>query len=189
MSLLNYINTSFYSDQSSLPKQDCNEVVRATWQTDYLRYLNSGKLFGGHSWSNYKKDIAHVAASNQAYFCVSLFMMVAADQNMHANFREQFEGWDETMKYPKFGWCGFGWHNENPRFLLSVPTEAGVDFSTITQDEIGEAVQFMHQQGNRINGLNQEAFFRALVAEDSFNFDHPVSRKLVQAINDHILNN
>jgi len=42
---------------------------------------------------------------------------------MFKYFNENYVAFREQTNYPKFGWCGFGPHYENPRKILDLPPE------------------------------------------------------------------
>jgi len=54
----------------------------------------------------------------KACFIFSMFITVASDQTMYAYYQNFYDDFRRLTRYPKFGWCGLGPHNENPLKLL-----------------------------------------------------------------------
>ena len=78
-------------------------------------------FFGGPDWENVADDLANIPAPDRSRFILSLFMVVLTDQALYRHFRQSYDAWRRKTNYPKFGWSGFGPHNENPFKILWAP--------------------------------------------------------------------
>jgi len=61
--------------------------------------------------------------NKKACFIFSMFITVASDQTMHAYYQNFYDDFRRLTRYPKFGWCGLGPHNENPLELIQYAIE------------------------------------------------------------------
>ena len=75
-------------------------------------------FFGGADWENVANDLRQVPENDRPQFVLCLFMVVLTDQALYTYFRDSYDGWRRRTNFPKFGWSGFGPHNENPFKLL-----------------------------------------------------------------------
>jgi hypothetical protein len=78
-------------------------------------------FFGGRDWQSVREDLGRIPAEDRARFVLSLFMIVLTDQAIYRYFRDSYPRWREKTAFPKFGWSGFGTHNESPMKLLCAP--------------------------------------------------------------------
>lgn len=78
-------------------------------------------FFGGRDWKNVASDLAGIPPSDRVPFVLSVFMIVLTDQALYTNSPDNYERWRRHTAFPKFGWTGFGIHNENPFKLLWAP--------------------------------------------------------------------
>ena len=78
-------------------------------------------FFGGREWCCVAKEVVRVPHRMRAHFVLSLFMIVVSDQALYTYFHPSYDRWRMRTNYPKFGWSGFGCHNENPCHLLWAP--------------------------------------------------------------------
>jgi len=80
-------------------------------------------FFGGQDWEQCKADLNNIPEEDRAAFILCLFIVVITDQNIYAHFRDKYGNWRAKTQFPKFGWSGFGPHNENPLKILVVPVK------------------------------------------------------------------
>lgn len=78
-------------------------------------------FFGGPDWENVAVDFANVPERDLFRFVLCLFMVVLTDQALYTYFRDSYDTWRRNTNFPKFGWSGFGPHNENPFKILWAP--------------------------------------------------------------------
>jgi hypothetical protein len=93
-----------------------NQVIRQ----DIMRDPNA-VFFGGPDWENAAADLHTIPEQDRCRFILSLFLVVLTDQALYTYFRDSYEKWRKATSYPKFGWAGFGAHNENPFKILWAP--------------------------------------------------------------------
>lgn len=180
MSLNKYARQQFLIDIKTLKLEQPNSVI---FKFDRRVDLHT-RFFGGKEWKRYHLDISNVELSNRKYFCLCLFAMVCADQNMFANHNEHYYEFRKTFTYPKFGWTGYGIHFEKPSFLLSVPSQAGVDFDGITTEELNEFVvdQFKQAKSFLPKSLPVWDFFKDMINDVDFKSDTDIFKRLVDAM-------
>ena len=78
-------------------------------------------FFGGPDWENVASDLASVPERDRPQFVLCLFMVVLTDQSLYTYVLDSYDPWRRETNYPKFGWSGFGPHNENPFKILWAP--------------------------------------------------------------------
>ena len=90
-------------------------------------------FFGGPDWDNVAADLRTIPETDRNRFFLCLFMVVLTDQALYTYFPDSYTTWqsrnfhgDLNIKYPKFGWAGFGPHNDEPFELLLAPEREGV---------------------------------------------------------------
>lgn len=91
-----------------------------------MHHLGGALFFGGSDWENAATDLARVPPEDRPRFVLSLFMIVLTDQALFTHNTNAYDEWRRRTNFPKFGWFGFGVHNENPFKLLSVPEQEGL---------------------------------------------------------------
>lgn len=185
MTLLNYSQNQFFNDLNSLQFSKPNNII-----LELNPYFNERTVFfGGREWSNFSQDINHVSDTNKAFFCICLFSMVSADQNMYAHFPNLIDRWSRQFQYPKFGWCGFGEHFEKVKYLLQIPEQNGVDFDGISDTEIQEYFRAHYQNGRIILGVFVQHFFNIMLEDVDFNFESNIfsrfRRIMIDSINEN----
>jgi len=118
MSIVNYFNHGFQSDIGKLKFSEVPQVLKDI--------LNDKDLiqFGGKNWSRAQDDLNDIDVELRPMFVLCLFALVATDQCMQTYFKPHYAAWRTHTAYPKFGWTRFGFYNENPLKLLSVPEQA-----------------------------------------------------------------
>jgi hypothetical protein len=100
-----------------------------------------------------------------------LFVLVLLDQHVHANFRELHPAFQLRHRVPKFGWSGFGPHDENPFKLLIVPVERKIVSLADLTVLAGEAMAILlHESTELIRGqtVNSQVFFSRLRDDPGF---------------------
>lgn len=180
LNLNKYAKQQFLNDINTLKLERPNFLIlKADDRAD-----SNTRFFGGKEWEHYNLNISNVELSNRKYFCLCLFAMVCADQNMFANHNKHYYEFRKTFTYPKFGWTGFGMHFEKPSFLLSVPSKAGVDFSSITTEELNEFVadQFKQAKSFLPKTLPVWDFFKDMINDIDFKSDTDIFKRLVNAM-------
>jgi len=185
MTLLQYSKTQFFNDLKLLQFSKPNDII-----LKHNPYFNERTVFfGGREWSNFNQDINHVSDTNKGYFCICLFSMVSADQNIQRHFTNLIDRWDEKFKYPKFGDNGFGRPNEKVKYLLQIPEQNGVDFDGISDTEIQEYFCAHYQNGRIILDENVERFFNIMLEDVDFNFESNIfsrfRRIMIESINEN----
>jgi hypothetical protein len=176
MNLNKYANTLFIKDLDSLklqkpsaPMLDGND--RADHKT---------KFFGGKAWEFCERDIKYIKPENKKYFCICLFTMVCADETMFTYYRTHYNAFRRKIVYPKFGWSGFGFHFESPKYLLTVPVEFGVDFSEVSNEELEEFIinQFAIAVNFMPTGTTVKSFYIDMFHDADFHADAVIFERL-----------
>ena len=103
-------------------------------------------VFGGRDWANVGKDLSQIPVQDRARFVLSLFMIVLTDQCLYARWNEAYAAWQRQTSYPKFGWSGFGLHNENPLKILWAPEREHMVSVDAVLALMPEFVKFMNQE-------------------------------------------
>ena len=179
MTLLHYSQTHFLKDL---------ELLDYTFPTpsQTLNFLKphitpKTRFFGGAEWENMENDLSKVKIENRKYFCICLFTMVCADENMYAYFKENYEAFNSLTKYPKFGWLGFGINFEKPCYLIIAPKE--INFDSIPELEIKE---FIHHQftisSHFLEDITPNQFFTVMINDIHFNCECEIFRRLLHCM-------
>jgi hypothetical protein len=179
MTLLKYSQTLFLRDLQSLEfiyplSIDIDLALRP--------FVNkTTPFFGGSGWQNMESDLLNINEEHKKYFCICLFTMTSADQNMYSHFRSNYEFFYNKVKYPKFGIVSFGYAFEKPCYLLTRPTE--VDFELIPELEIKD---FIHHQftisSHFLRDITSNEFFTAMINDIHFNCEIEIFRKILNCI-------
>ncbi len=166
MSLNNYATNHFLRDIKTLQQNRPNPSLL----TDNDRADRNTSFFGGQEWSNCESDLSNILPNQKKYFCLCLFTMVCADQTMFTYYRNSYDSFRRKIVYPKFGWTGFGFHFEGPKYLLTVPVNLGVDFTEITNEEIDEFIssQFTIAKSFMPAGVTAYDFFKDMLNDVDF---------------------
>jgi hypothetical protein len=130
-------------------------------------------FFGGPDWHNVSSDLARISSENRERFALCLFMSVITDQALHAHFPNCFPAWQIATRFPKFGWTGFGFHNENPVKIVSVAEASGLLDVACMSALIPTFVELFAEQIRTFFlsqklGVEPADFFRAVVSDDAF---------------------
>jgi len=127
------------------------------------------KFFGNEKWQNYKADLQNISNENKPKFILSLFITISVDQAFYSFLtEEQYNRAESLLRYPKFGWCGMGPHNEPPKNIIIRPLEFGevngnniLHFKDDAMKLYIEEVKIFQQ--NYFRELNVRDFFLRLV--------------------------
>jgi len=176
MTLLQYSQTLFLKDLKSL---DFIYPLPIDIDIELRPYVyETTPFFGGSGWQNMESDLSKINDEHKKYFCICLFTMTSADQNMYSHFRSNYEFFYNKVKYPKFGIVSFGYAFEKPCYLLTRPTE--VDFELIPELEIKD---FIHHQftisSHFLRDITSNEFFTAMINDIHFNCEIEIFRKIL----------
>ena len=176
MSLNSYASVLFLTDLKTLPKDRPNPALL----TDNDRADRNTSFFGGQEWSNCESNLSKIIPNHKKYFALCLFTMVCADQTMFTYYRESYNAFRQKIVYPKFGWTGFGFHFEGPKYLLTVPVNFGVNFTDITNDELDEFIssQFTIAKSFMPAGVSVKEFFTNMLNDVDFYADTDIFVRL-----------
>lgn len=176
MTLLQYSQTLFLKDLQSL---DFIYPLPIDIDIELRPYVyETTPFFGGSGWQNMESDLSKIKEEHKKYFCICLFTMTSADQNMHSHFRSNYEFFYNKVRYPKFGIVSFGYAFEKPCYLLTKPIE--VDFESIPELEIKD---FIHHQftisSNFLRDITPKQFFTEMINDIHFNCEIEIFRKIL----------
>lgn len=178
MTLLEYSQKQFLNDLNRIPKTNCNTIA-----SELSPNIDSKtNFFGGYHWENYENDIINITPENRDKFCICLFAMSSSDQNVHAKFSNLLAVWLRHFKYPKFGYCGLGPHFEKVNYLLDVPVAHGINFNSISQEQIDEFLTLQFNAGRLVLGDELNFFFQTMVQDSDFSSDTEIFRKIKKGI-------
>lgn len=163
-----YFKEIFPGDWRKLEFVEPNSIVR-----EHILKDPSALFFGGSDWCNVSSDLARISPAHREHFVLSLFMAVITDQCLHAHFPAAFPAWQAATRFPKFGWSGFGIHNENPLKIISAAEASGQLDIGHAQALIPEFIELFKVQidaffQSRDLNIRPADFFRAVVADDAF---------------------
>lgn len=115
-----------------------NEIIRKQLIKD-----DAVVFFGGEDWKAVSNDLSGIPQEDRPYFILCLLMVVLTDQCLYTYQPDSYASWRKVTSFPKFGWAGFGAHNENPLKILWAPEREKV----VNVDEvlklIPQFVEFM----------------------------------------------
>ncbi len=165
-----YFYEKFPSQFSSIATQRPNGTVRGHILAD-----PSVIFFGGADWKNVAKDLNAIPMSDRSRFVFALFMVVLTDQALYAHFRDSYDAWRRRTNFPKFGWSGFGPHNENPFKILWAPEREGLIDSKEFLGAIPEFVRFFMDETTScfrqyLPEVDLLAFFNAIKIDSGYTF-------------------
>jgi hypothetical protein len=179
MTLLQYSQTLFLRDLKSLGFSYPHSIDIDLELRPFV-YVTT-PFFGGGNWLNMEVDLSEINEDHKKYFCICLFTMTSADQNMYSHFRSNYEFFYNKVRYPKFGIVGFGYAFEKPCLLLTKPTE--VNFESIPEFEIKE---FIHHQftisSHFLGDITPNEFFTAMINDVDFNCECEIFRRILNCI-------
>ena len=132
-------------------------------------------FFGGKDWENVSADLSCIPKNKRPQFILSLVMIALTDQCLFTYFSESYPKWRKQTGFPKFGWSGFGPHNENPLKLLWAPErEKEVDSVELIDEIPGFVIFFMESVetffSQNLSDVQYTEFFDAIINDSSFEF-------------------
>ncbi len=132
-------------------------------------------FFGGRHWKHVFGDLAKVPRQDFPHFILSLFMIVLTDQCLYTYQRDMYKLWREKTNYPKFGWSGFGPHNENPFMLLWIPEKEKIIDPDYLNKFMAEFVKFMVNETicflkENLPTLEPNQFFNCIKQDSAYSF-------------------
>lgn len=118
-----YFTNEFHKDLSTITFYSPNQAIL---KNPTAFHLDANTVFfGGKEWEKLEDDIAFINRENYQHFFLCLFITISIDLTMYTYYRSCYRVFRNRMCYPKFGWCGFGPHFENPCKLLDIPYQKG----------------------------------------------------------------
>jgi hypothetical protein len=184
--LAGYLCGSFVERLATLRTQRPNEIVLQKIMED-----PDAVFFGGRDWERCWEDLFAVPDEERARFVLCLFVLVLLDQHTFTSYRPLHAAFRDRHHMPKFGWSGFGPHNENPFKLVVVPVREGL----IRLDDLaavaGEAMALLAEDVTAMlegTGVPAADYFRRLYADRGFaEFGGDPARDAVVAALDAVL--
>jgi hypothetical protein len=168
--LYDYFYHSFPAQLAKLDLQTPNETILEVERDSALVFS------GGREWEHVRADLAKVPEADRSLFILSLFMVVLTDQALYTYFPQSYETWRQHTMFPKFGWSGFGPHNENPFWILRVPEREGLIASDAVIGLIPEFVRFLAEETTTrfrqwLPAIDVTAYFNALRGDKDYAAD------------------
>lgn len=135
----------------------------------------SAVFFGGPEWRNVPEDLGRIPPPDRPLFPLALFMTTLTDQAIYTHFRDQYATWLSRTQFPKFGWAGFGPHNENPFKLLWAPEREQVVDPHETCELVPEFCRFLIDEttkyfSDHLPAIDGRRFFDAIRADPAYSF-------------------
>lgn len=158
-----YFYNIFPQQLRSLEFHKPNQIVR-----EHIMRDNTVVFFGGQDWKTVSDDLSHIPLKDRPHFILSLFMMALTDQYLYTYKPNAYQLWREKTNFPKFGWSGFGSHNENPLKLLWAPEKE----NAINTDEV------LGLMPHFVNFLTEETntYFRKNLPDIDFDLENYLQR-------------
>ncbi|GJH13604.1 hypothetical protein CBA19CS11_32220 [Caballeronia novacaledonica] len=133
-------------------------------------------FFGGPEWANVAQDLAVIAPRHRLDFVLSVFMITLTDQCIFTHRQDLYPEWRRGTGFPKFGWCGFGAHHENPFHLLRAPEREGLIDTDEAVERMPAFVDFMICETKRSFkacsfGLSVRDYVEFIRRDGAFSFD------------------
>jgi hypothetical protein len=131
------------------------------------------QFFGGFEWKNVRRDLTKIPEEYRSLFVLSLFMITVTDQAMFTYFRSHYQKWRERTAFPKFGWLGFGYHNENPMQILWAPEREQVIAPDQMIHLLPDFVAFWINETTRLlqadySEISVKAFFSSITSDKAW---------------------
>lgn len=165
MKLSTYFKQDFPKHLSQLQFRPVNQVLKDLFHDPML------VLFGGRDWAHIQQDLAPIPRQQRAHFIYALLAIVLTDQCIQTYFKTAYPAWREATAYPKFGWSGFGLHNENPYKLIAVAESCGLVDRAALHALLPEFVEFLQDVATahftrEMPVVDVRQFFRHLLSDD-----------------------
>jgi len=176
-----YFYQTFPSQLASLEFRRPNEIVRESITRD-----PAVVFFGGPNWDHVQADMDRIPNDDRSKFILSLFMIVLTDQALYTYNRDSYDAWRAQTKYPKFGWSGFGPHNENPFKILWAPEREKIDGVDQVLAIVPQFVRFLVDEtrrffGQHIPDVDVAAYFAAIRHDAGYAFNQGMFVPAVKA--------
>ena len=109
----------------------------------------------------------------RSQFVLSLFMIIVTDQAVFTYFRSNYQKWRERTAFPKFGWLGFGYHNENPMQILWAPERELIIAPDQMNHLLPDFVAFWIDETTRLfkadyHDISVKAFFSSITTDKAW---------------------
>lgn len=144
----------------------CNDIKNIKFQHGN-RVTNPNDLFfNAEEWIRVINLLPN--DERKAYFIYSMFVTVASDQTMYTYYRDRYEEFRKKTRYPKYGYCCLGPHNNNPLSLIAYP----IQVQAISRDKIEgiseEAAKLFNDEildffKNYMNDIDTTKFIKAFL--------------------------
>ena len=165
-----YFHNKFPSQLALLSFTRPSQIVR-----EYIMKDDAVMFFGGKDWESAKTDLSRIPIDDRPKFVLALFMAVITDQCLYTHFNQTYQAWRAQTHFPKFGWSGFGAHNENPLKILWAPERDEVVSTADVTLIMPEFVSFMKSEVdsyflNNLQGISSDAFFNAIRTDPAYSY-------------------
>jgi hypothetical protein len=166
----NYFYTTFPNQIRLLEIRRPNQVV-----LEHIMRDDSVIFFGGRDWKNVSDDLSQIPPEDRPHFILSLFMVVLTDQCLFTYQPDSYPLWRQKTSFPKFGWSGFGPHNENPFKVLWAPERDKVVKTDEVVKLIPQFVEFMLEEtyrffDNSLPTVNSAKYFESIRQDGAYEF-------------------
>ncbi|EIM98543.1 hypothetical protein WQE_23483 [Paraburkholderia hospita] len=139
-----YFHETFPQDLSRIRLKRANRIV----EREILKDERSA-FFGGQAWANVSADLSVIPQARHLNFVLSLFMITLTDQCLYTYRQDLYPEWRRQTAFPKFGWTGFGVHNENPFYLLWAPEREDLINRNDAVEQMPQFVDFLIDETTR----------------------------------------
>lgn len=171
MDINDYFYQKFPKELKKLNFAKPNKVVSEKIMNDA-----SVMFFGGQNWKNANEDLSNISMNERPLFVLSLFLITLTDQCLFTYEPTLYEKWRNATNFPKFGWAGFGPHNENPFCILTEPEREGLVNQSMILDLMPEFVEFMSEQTElafkeSLKQVNLKDYFNYIINDKAYSLD------------------
>ena len=166
-----YFYNTFPSRLRLLEFRRPNQIVR-----EHIMRDDSVVFFGGRDWESVSDDLSQISEEDRPYFILSLFMVVLTDQCLYTYQPNSYRVWRQKTNFPKFGWSGFGPHNENPLKILWAPEREHAVIINDVLNLIPHFVTFMLEETRNFFSRNLPEvdpldYFECIRKDSAYTFD------------------
>ena len=175
-----YFYNKFPGQLRKVEFQRPNEIEREIFEDENILF------FGGPDWEGVSDDLSTVPLIDRPYFILSLLMVVLTDQCIYTYFQGSYTTWKNQTNFPKFGWSGFGPHDENPLKVLWAPEREMVIEPDDIVDILPEFVTFYMDDTERFFTENlphivHPDFINSIIHDRAYGFNEG---RIVQSFKD-----
>lgn len=165
-----YFSTAFPQDLRRIGLTRPDRIVAQEIMKD-----EAAVFFGGPEWTNVAQDLAVIAPGHRLDFVLSVFMVTLTDQCIFTHRQDLYPQWRRRTGFPKFGWCGFGAHHENPLYLLGTPEREGLIDTDQAIERMPAFVDFLIGETERYFkacdfGLTVRDYVEFIRRDDAYSF-------------------